>query len=149
MGVVSGGARWDPNNFSERIGQGSCRDVTIGRSIFFTEGSENETGLMGIGPADMISGDEIYMFKGGQVLYVLRRDQVLEDLCATTLDCTGDAHHTLHLRAGDKSMCFVGECLMLGLMDGEILKMMESKGDRKRPAALQSMDQDFQKVYVF
>ena len=63
--------------------------VTFGRRLF-----ETSRGFIGLGPAAAQIDDEICLFLGGQVCYVLR--------------CRKDGHHE-----------FIGECYVHGMMDGQ------------------------------
>jgi hypothetical protein len=63
--------------------------MTFGRRLF-----ETERGLLGLGPAAADAGDQVCVFAGGQVLYVVR-------------SVANDEHE------------FIGECYVHGMMDGE------------------------------
>ncbi|KAH7076793.1 heterokaryon incompatibility protein-domain-containing protein [Paraphoma chrysanthemicola] len=63
--------------------------ATFGRRLFRTR-----RGLLGLGPAAAEIGDEVCVFSGGQVLYVVRKQN-------------SDEHE------------FMGECYVHGMMDGE------------------------------
>jgi len=127
--------------------------ITEGRSVFTTEKSDqDDTCLVGIGPGFMQTGDEVFMFEGGHVLYVVRRTEVTDFtggcVSAVCLDCTGSKSGTVFLDIGAEALCYVGECFMHGLMDGEILDMIGPERKRERPAALAGMDENFKKYYL-
>lgn len=78
---------------SERDRQNSMlidiKATTFGRRLFLTS-----RGYLGLGPASAEVNDEVCLFSGGQVLYVVRKSK------------------------GDRFE-FVGECYVHDLMDGE------------------------------
>jgi len=135
----------------ERIlAKSRVKATTTGRSLFMTEtDAEVNEPLLGIGPAWALPGDEIFMFKGGQVLYVVREVKVADPFSSPSLDCTGCESVTADLKSGDVIRAYVGECFMHGLMDGEILDMIGPESKREKPPALAGMDDDFKKYYLY
>lgn len=75
-------------NLQRKYMRASMRNATFLRRLMWTE-----KGYMGLAPAAAATGDKVYLFFGGQVLYVLRQK--------------GEAEHE-----------FMGECYVHGLMDG-------------------------------
>lgn len=55
------GGRCDPQNVPEDMNFTHLNSVTCARTIFFTKGDEFDSGLLGIGPCDMLPEDEIYV----------------------------------------------------------------------------------------
>jgi hypothetical protein len=72
----------------------AMRKATYGRRLIWTD-----EGKMGLAPAAAKVGDRIFLFSGGQVLYVMRK----RDKC-----CEGEWE-------------FVGECYVCDMMDGGVL----------------------------
>jgi len=145
-------ASLDVGSVPSRSQASSLSSAVRGRSIFSTgaiDGDGDEEGLLGLGPSWMVPGDEIFMFKGGSVLYVLREYMATDSYSAPCLDCNGQESNMIHATAGDSFYCYVGECFMHGLMDGEILDMIGSDRKRETPAALAGMDDDFKKYYIY
>jgi hypothetical protein len=126
----------------------SLKAACLGRRLGITKG-----GLIGLVPQDTRVGDQVHVLVGGQVLYVLRpplitashktlelgksSDKEQHDV-SEDLETSEDMHHLQALQAlmlesetpKEKCYRFVGECYMLGLMDGVMLNMIKSVGGR-------------------
>jgi hypothetical protein len=126
----------------------SLKAACLGRRLGITKG-----GLIGLVPQDTRVGDQIHVLVGGQVLYVLRpplitashktlelgksSDKEQHDV-SEDLETSEDMHHLQALQAlmlesetpKEKCYRFVGECYMLGLMDGVMFNMIKPAGGR-------------------
>lgn len=91
-------------------------------------------------------GDEVWLLKGGNVLYILRPRSIKKDCAFKVLDCTGALSTTRQLREDENSYEFVGEAFIHGLMDGELLGMMGEHPTRERLSPLEGMDRHFRNV---
>jgi hypothetical protein len=124
----------------------SLKRNTIGRCLFYTLASSDDQGLMGLGPLNTKVGDEIWMLKGGKTLYVLRRKAISEAVTYRSLDLLTGGSEEKALVPGDVVYELVGECFILGLMDGEILHMLGDEQRRPLPPPLGTMEKDFRKI---
>ena len=135
--------------YSKPQNRSTVKSTTMHRSLFFTRDAQrNSRGLMGLGPGDGQPGDEIWMLKGGKVLYVLRETEPLKHGPYSILDTTGRPSDSMHVTLSDTVRKCVGECFMLGLMDGELLDMMGDKPKRTVCASLAHMGAEFQHLYL-
>ena len=122
---------------------------TMDRRLFFTQpDSEGGKGLLGLGDATIQTGDSVWMFKGGKVLYVLREKESEADRTLNVFNLTGEEHHSLNITKGDKQFVLIGECFIHGLMDGQILDFIGEVPKKARPAPLELMDRHFRKIYL-
>ena len=160
-GRCEGNTRWSA--------MAAMREVTRERRLFYTgnvgrderkpqgimgaitAGPENGTAifgdggaLMGIGSHECRAGDEVWMLRGGSVLYVLR-----------PVGCIGMekrryAERVVGEEGGGKDeegrYRFVGECYVHGLMDGEVLDMLERKRRGVKKKVLEDIDAEFREV---
>ncbi len=115
------------------------------RMVFSTDEDYLE-GLVGLGPDIAEPSDEVWMLKGGSVLYTLRPLLVDESRSHSTLDVTGDRSGLRDYWKGTVVYQYIGECFMVGLMDGEIVDMMGKEPKRSRPATLKEMDTEFRVI---
>ena len=124
--------------------------ASVGRRLLSTTPSSYRArGLMGLGFLKVNVGDETWMLKGGKVLYGLRLESVTEPFISPSLNVIDDPSRLESFAAGDKYYTFVGECFLLGLMDGEVLNMIGDSPSRARPPGLEFMDSDFQEIRIF
>jgi hypothetical protein len=119
---------------------------TMGRCVFYTRSSSDSQGLMGLGPHDAKVSDQVWMLQGGKVLYVLRQKAITEAVAYRSLDLSTGCSEEMVVVTGDVVYELVGECFVLGLMDGEILDMLGDEPRRPRPTPLCSMARKFRKI---
>ena len=97
-------------------------------------------GLMGLAPHCARVGDQVFVLKGGSMLYVLRPvvEQQRESADAQVRDAETDFE-------GKEAAAYtlVGECYVHGLMDGQALKMLERKQRGVKARVLEEMDEMF------
>ena len=118
----------------------NLKRATGGRRLFYTS-----AGLMGLAVQETEIGDEIWLLRGGRVLYAPRPLVAVEKTHAMVNLGSGDlSTTTVHL--GETVYELVGEAFVLGLMDGETLEMIGESPKRPRPRSLQDMDQKFRDV---
>src|SRR5882672_9763101 len=96
----------------------------------------------------MRPGDEVWMFNGGKVLYVIRPLFEMTDDLRVSLDLSGGLIQETIYQHGEISYKSVGECFILGLMDGEVLDFMGKNPKRHRPPPLESMDKELRSVHL-
>jgi hypothetical protein len=119
---------------------------TMGRCLFYTAAYSDGQGLMGLGPQDASVGDEVWKLKGGKVLYVLRQTTASEAVAYQSLDLSTGSSEDEALAPGDVVYKLVGECFILGLMDGKVLDVLGDEPQRPRPRPLHMMDRHLRKV---
>jgi hypothetical protein len=123
--------------------------ITYSRFLFFIHSSDgSESALLGIGPMSMRETDEIWMLKGGKMLYVLRSKELDTAANGIVLDTTGGPHGRRGLDPEALGYELIGEAFILGLMDGEILDMMGERPTRQSPPPLHDMAKEFQSIYL-
>ena len=115
------------------------------RRLFCTD-QDHKKGLLGLGPKNGHSGNEVWMLKGSSVLHVLRPVLVDATCSHSTFDVTGDQSGLRDYWKGTVVYEYVGDCFMVGLMDGEVLDMMGEEPKRPRPAPLEDMDREFRVI---
>jgi Heterokaryon incompatibility protein (HET) len=124
------------------------RRTVGGRALFKTK--TDLTGnkvLLGLGPQNLQPGDEVWLLRGGSVLYILR-PRLAEALpAAQVFDCTESSGAKSEAEA-EPFYQFIGEAFIQGLMDGQVLGMMGEHPKRARPSALKSMDRHFRSVLL-
>jgi hypothetical protein len=114
------------------------------RRLFETKPQCNDgQGLIGLGPGQAKPGDEVWMLKGGKVLYILRPKYIREHQILRTLNLVNGECRDEKYSEDDLVYEFIGESFILGLMDGEILDMMGENLERPRPSILYEMDSKF------
>ena len=91
----------------------------------------------------MKRGDEIWLLKGGSVLYILRASPEGPRRDLQVLDCFGGQNKILDMNQDGRFYELVGEAFIHGLMDGELLGMMGDVPRRERPSPLGGMDRSF------
>ena len=127
------------------------RRTIQGRTLFRTRmprsapAGSDHTALIGLGPETMQPGDEVWLLKGGRVLYILRPAFIEEhspSIFEGTINLTGSEP------SRDKigSYRFVGECFVHGLMDGEVAGMLGDSPVSPKPLPLHGMDESFRVV---
>ena len=101
----------------------ALKTATTSRRFFLTS-----SGYMGLGPKTTAEGDKVYVFKGSNVPFVVRRDQSVSigDDDWTTL-VSGDENGSNEHNRSTASCTFesfqmVGDCFVYGAMDGEVLE---------------------------
>jgi hypothetical protein len=120
------------------------RRTVGGRALFRTQaGSTDGRVLLGLGPESMKCGDEVWLLKGGSVLYILRAHPAEPRRDLQVLDCSGGQDKTVDMNQDGKFYELVGEAFIHGLMDGELLGMMGEIPRRERPSPLKGMDRSF------
>ena len=123
------------------------RRTVGGRVLFRTRADSNDSDvLLGIGPESMRGGDEVWLLKGGSVLYILRPLLTEPRGTLQVLDCTGANTTILNIRKGGSTYELVGEAFIHGLMDGELLGMMGEHPRRERLSPLKGMDRQFHDI---
>lgn len=115
------------------------------RRLFLTEGGYVKS-LLGLGWFLVEAGDQVWMLRGGGVLYILGLYFVGGTCSASTLDLTGSPSDMRDYLQGTVVYRYIGECLMVGLMDGEMLDMMGEHPTRPRPSPLKNMDENFRTI---
>jgi hypothetical protein len=124
-------------------------DVAWGRHLFLTKGRGDDASFMiGLGPESMQPGDEVWMLKGGKVLYILRQHTPAKLSTAGVIDVCGGLHYIRTFARGEIVYQVIGEAFMMGLMDGKILGMMGEAPKRQRPPPLADMDREFRTIYL-
>jgi hypothetical protein len=85
----------------------ALKTATASRRFFITR-----SGYIGIGPRTTVEGDRVYVFKGGNVPFIVRSDEpVAEDGRAEFPAPTDE-----FVKCGSR---LIGDCFVYGLMDGE------------------------------
>lgn len=123
----------------------------LGRDSFMLKPIEGDLqGVFGIGAKGVQEDDEVWVLKGGKMLYLLRPWILPKDTCVRNLDVTGclNSPHGVTLAAGTTMYQLVGECFVLGLLDGEVFEMVGDHPKRLRPQCLQDMDQTFRNINI-
>ena len=120
-----------------------ARTRAVGRCHFYTTpGPGWSQGLLGYGPGRARPSDELWMLKGGKVLYILRR----KDIEVNSIDLGTGKAKALPVDVGVRTYELVGEAFVLGLMDGEIIDMLGGNPKRKPPPPLAYMDKTFRTI---
>ncbi|KAK4939931.1 hypothetical protein LTR10_019890 [Elasticomyces elasticus] len=120
------------------------------RRLFYTAAEvTHDRGLLGLGPGEAKTGDEIWVLKGGRMLYILRRFSIPCEGTLRALDLTGGPHHVVDFKGGEGFHTFVGESFIKGLMEGQVLDMIGDNPARQAPECLKGMGHDFEKLYIF
>ena len=122
------------------------RRTCIGRCPFYTKTSSDVEGLCGLGPSWAQAGDELWILKGAKLPVILRRGQATEQLTKTMLNLETGELSERTIAQGDSVHKIVGECFVLGLMDGQIMELLGDNPSRPRPLQLAEMDLDFRQV---
>ena len=104
--------------------------------------SPSSEGLLGFCRINGQPGDELWMLKGGKVLYLLRP----KPMTIPSADLTTSEPMNLPVDVGVPTYQFVCEAFVLGLMDGEIIDMMGDTPKRERPPPLADMDREFRTI---
>jgi hypothetical protein len=120
------------------------RRTVGGRALFRTQVSSTDGRvLLGLGPESMKCGGEVWLLKGGSVLYVLRARPEGPQRDLQVLDCSEGQQGTVDTNQDGKFYELVGEAFIHGLMDGELLGMMGEVPRRERPSPLDGMYRSF------
>lgn len=126
--------------------------LQLGRKFFVTsETPDQEAYLLGLGPQNMVAGDEIWMLKGGKVLYALRRVADVKVKNTLVIRTDGAQHHERSACAPQPTYRFLGEVFMLSLMDGEIIEMMGKHpafAKAPRPSLLKDLSDEFSEIHL-
>lgn len=96
---------------------------------------------MGLGPHNAKAGDQVWMLKGGKVLYVLRQKVITEAVIYRSLDLSTGSSEEMVVAPDDVVYELVGECFVLGLLD-----MLGDEPRRPRPPPLCTMDREFRNI---
>jgi hypothetical protein len=108
--------------------------------------------LLGLGPKDIKKDGEVWMLRGGKVLYVLRPVPNMKR-CFTHLvrELNDRQLESKHQTTEHPFYRFLGEAFMLGLMDGEVAEMMglhPNKLKRERAQPLKDMAEHFTHILL-
>ncbi|USP73815.1 hypothetical protein yc1106_01089 [Curvularia clavata] len=101
----------------------ALKTATTSRRFFLTS-----SGYMGLGPKTTAEGDQVYIFKGSNIPFVVRPDQSVsigEDGWTTLVsgDENGSKEHARITANGSfEFFQVVGDCFVYGAMDGEVLQ---------------------------
>ncbi|KAI1622905.1 heterokaryon incompatibility protein-domain-containing protein [Exophiala viscosa] len=133
----------------------TLKRTAIGRCPFSLKPSHSASdgnNIWGLGPGWAQAGDEVWLLSGAKVPFVLRPRH--QDVQRTLGGCILDLHTGIVKAygpdAGQVAFEIVGECFILGLMDGELLGMMGPHPHRReRPPALKDLADDFSKLVIF
>ena len=118
--------------------------------LFRTTGGQNPSrGLFGLAPLSARLGDEVWLLQGCRVLVILRPRASSEFHMYSCVDLETGQSDVKGINVGEKVYEYVGESFILGLMDGEAVKMLRSPPKRPRPPALASMYTEFRSVTLF
>ena len=101
---------------------------------------------MGLGPEHARPSDELWILQGARVPIVLRPRVVEEQCTYGSMDLETGIGENKVIAAGETLYEIVGECFVLGLMDGEVIDMLGSPPKRPRPPPLADMDTDWRKI---
>ena len=85
----------------------ALKTATASRRFFLTK-----SGYMGIGPRTTVVGDRVYVFKGGNIPFIVREDRLV------TADSDEDVSGPSDTPVGD-GFRLIGDCFVHGLMDGQ------------------------------
>ena len=119
------------------------------RQFLYAAPLKNESrGLMGLERYDIQAGDEVWLLEGGRMLPVLRRVTLKSSVTCNALDLTGAAHHEKTIQEGEDVFLYVGECFIMGLMEGQVLDMLGENPKRQHPECLSNMGKGFEKIYI-
>jgi hypothetical protein len=133
------------------------RRTVSGRVLFRTRDmstTDSTDVLLSLGPETMRGGDEVWLLKGGNGLYILRPLLVDPSKNLQILDYSGASNTTsatqnqYTMEAGGKMYELVGEAFVHGVMDGELLGMMGEHPRRARPTPLKDMGRRFCNVLL-
>ena len=138
---------WDTDDSNstpaEKFTKSIARQFAEDHCLFYTTpGADSSQGLLGYGPNTTTLGDELWMLKGGKVLYILRS----KSMKVSSTDLRTGETRALPVDVGVPTYELVGEIFVLGLMDGEIFDMLGNEPKRERPAALAGMDRSFRTI---
>jgi len=107
----------------------TLKTATASRRFFFTR-----KGYMGMGPKITMAGDQLFVFKGSKVPFVVRRDGsviVEADNWTTLIAGDGGEQHVASAKTQMKtSFHLVGDCFAYGLMDGEAFEQANVQIER-------------------
>ena len=90
---------------------------TLGRKVAFTW-----DGHLALVPAAARQGDQVAVFFGGQVLYVVRSLSTNHPALKNDDDDVCDAHSSPYIQYQ-----FIGECYVDEMMDGQALKLPQAQ----------------------
>ena len=125
------------------------RRTVNGRALFRTRADSDDTNvLLGLGPEHMKGGDEVWLLKGGNVLYILRSTLMEPRRTLQVLDFSRAHNRILNMDKSGRVYELVGEAFIHGLMDGELLGMIGEHGRRERLSPLNGMDRQFHNVVL-
>ncbi|KAK4946204.1 hypothetical protein LTR10_014716 [Elasticomyces elasticus] len=131
----------------------TLKRTSIGRCPFSLRSSRaalDGSDIWGLGPGWAQAGDEVWLLQGAKVPFVLRPRH--QDAHQATGDCILDLHTGTVKVYGTGQVAFevVGECFILGLMDGELLDMMGPHPRRReRPHVLKELADNFSELDIF
>jgi hypothetical protein len=124
-------------------------DTRAGRKLFMTHhpgGHGNFILGIGLGRADF--GDQIWMSKGRKMLYILRPKVVGVESREVAFDMTSQCLRDAVFLAEAPRLKPIEEAFVLGLMEGELVKMLAQQPQRSRPPQLAEMGRDWNPVYI-
>ncbi|KAK1911514.1 hypothetical protein P3342_012815 [Pyrenophora teres f. teres] len=107
----------------------TLKTATASRRFFFTS-----NGYMGMGPKTTMAGDQVFVFKGSKVPFMVRQDRsvIVEGNNWISLiagdDC--DEHTSPATTQLKTSFQLVGDCFTHGLMDGEAFKQADAQVEK-------------------
>jgi hypothetical protein len=115
--------------------------------LFWTRGGQEVShGLFGLVSLSAKAGDEVWLLQGCRVLVVLRPPTAQVSRACGSVDLETGLGEIKSIDPGEAVYEFVGECFILGLMDGEAIAMLRSPPKSPRPPALVGMDTEFRKI---
>ena len=90
------------------------------------------------------------MLKGGNTLYILRPWSIKGKIQAGHICTDGNATagNKLDLQDATTVYSFVSQAFVMGLMEGELLRMLEHSHKEQLPACLQQMDDAFRNIHL-
>ncbi|RMZ71666.1 heterokaryon incompatibility -domain-containing [Pyrenophora seminiperda CCB06] len=107
----------------------TLKTATASRRFFLTS-----NGYMGMGPKTTMVGDQVFVFKGSKVPFMLRQDRsvIIEADSWTTLiedDASDEQNSTLTAQL-KTSFRLIGDCFAYGLMDGEAFEQANATTEK-------------------
>ena len=131
-----------------QLGHSTLKRVTSGRAPFRTRASAGEAdGLYGLGPAWAGPSDEVWILQGASVPFILRPHPSPVKIWSNVADLSTGATEREVYKAGETLHFNIGECFVLGLMDGEVLELLSAKGDNT-VAKLPDMEHEFRTLIL-
>ena len=127
---------------------GTLKRVTSMRAPFRTSAGAGEgDGLYGLGPAWAGPGDEVWILQGASVPFILRPHPSPRKIWSNVADLSNGTTKREVYDTGETLYFNIGECFVLGLMDGEVLELLNAQGD-KSVSKLPEIHSEFGKVVL-